>query len=255
MNGYRIGFEVFAQKTATTYSPVLEEVKTYFTQMEEMSQNAPSQLLDSLVRLVSLTVSNSYQSVLLLTMNGCGSDALKIARSMFESSVAIAYLQKYPHLVNDFVDYRWVKRHKHQEFLAQYAPDNFKAIDPAQIALTIAEYARVKARFKGRQSWSDKNLREMAKDLGVEQSYLGIYPFTSSVHHLDVIGIMAQEDANDIEVLPSAANIYLALSISGLSAYIVLACYDEAKALGKEAVLKEWLSRYFISLTKVSGAT
>ncbi len=251
---YQIGFDTFARKATAKYAPVLEMGKNLFAMAAEMLQPPASQLLASLLRSACQTVLNSYQSVLLLTMNGCGSDALKIARSMFETSVSIGYLQKNPALLSDFIDYRWVKRMKHQEYLAQYAPDMFKAIDPAEIARTVAEYAKVKSRFKGRSSWSDKNLREMAKDIGIEQSYLGVYPFTSSIHHLDVIGIMAQEDDRilDVEALPSEANLDLALSISGMSAYIALTFFDDAVSLGKENALKAWFSQYGNVLRQVA---
>ncbi len=221
----------------------------------EIYQKAPPDELSALVRSATITVTNSFQSVLLLTMNGCGSDALKITRSMFESSVVVGYLQKHPALFADFVDYRWVKRHKAQEFLALYAPDRFKAVDAAEIAKTVAEYARVKSRFKGRSSWSDKSLRDMAVDIGIEQAYLAVYPFASSVHHLDVIGIIAQEDQRigDIEVLPSRANLDLALSIAGLSAYVALTSLDDALGSGQSQALTDWFREYRSALSQADA--
>jgi len=251
-DAYRIGFPDFAAKATAKHSSVLEAATEYFGLAAELLGPPTTTEFISLLRSVCLTISNSFQSVLLLTMNGCGTDALKIARSIFESSVSVGYIQKNPALAADFIDYRWVKRHKHQEFLAQYAPAQLTALSPAEVAKTVAEYGRVKNKFKGRKSWSDKDLRQMAKDIGIEQSYLGIYPFTSSVHHLDVIGVMAQEDENlfDIEVLPSEKNIGIALSISGLGAYVSLASFDEAAKLGKETVLADWLfKKYKTALT------
>jgi hypothetical protein len=67
-----------------------------------------------------------------------------------------------------------------------------------------------------------------------------------------VIGIMAQEDEKifDIEVVPSDKNIGMALSISGLGAYVSLASCDEAAKLGKETALADWLfKKYQTALT------
>jgi hypothetical protein len=241
-----VGFEEFARESAAKYEPVLRLAGEFLNLAHALLQPPPKDLLTSLLRSICLTITNSYQSVLLLGIHGCGSDALKIVRSMFESTVAASYLQENPGLLQDFLDYRWVKRNKHQEFLAQFAPDKLKLLDPAEVTKTVVEYARVKAKFKGRTSWSDKSLPKMANDVGLAQQYLAIYPFTSSVHHLDVIGIMAQEDNRilDIEVLPSDANTDLALSISGMTAYAALYRFDQAVSGGKAVELENWFQRY-----------
>ncbi len=249
-----LGFDEFRRTATAKYKGVLSEATTCLTTAHGMYQAQGKDTLSSLIRSACITVTNSFQSVLLLTMNGCGSDALKVARSTFETSVVMSYLQKHPNLLSDFLDYRWVKRHKHQEFLAQYAPDELKRIDPAEVLKTVAEYGRVKAQFKGRASWSDKNLRDMAKDVGIEQQYLAVYPLTSSVHHLDVIGIMAQKDDRiaDAEVLPSESNIALALSIAGMSAYVALAALDDALDAKMSDELAEWSKRYRTALSEAA---
>ncbi len=247
--GIPVGFEKFVRNAAAKYERVLELASEFLTFAHALLQPPPKGVLTSLLRSVCLTITNSYQSVLLLTMNGCGTDALKIVRSMFESAVTVAYLQDKPDLLQDFLDYRWIKRQKHQEFLAQCCPEQFNAIDPTEIKKTILEYGRIKARFRGRSSWTDTNLREMAKSVGIEQQYLAVYPFTSSVHHLDVIGVMAQEDEGvmDVEVLPSEKNIRLALAIAGMSAYIALRYYDESMTTGKAKELEDWFQRYSVA--------
>jgi hypothetical protein len=255
-SGSQVGFEEFTRQATAKYGAVLGLATEFLNLAHGMLQSTPKDLLVSLLRSLCLTITNSYQSVLLLTMNGCGTDALKIGRSMFESSVAVGYLQDKPGLLQDFLDYRWVKRHKHQEFMAQSAPDQFQALDPAAVNETVVEYARVKGRFKGRSSWSDKSLREMAKDVGVEQQYLAIYPFTSSVHHLDVMGVMAQEDEQimDVEFLPSDANVELALSITGMSAYVALRYFDQAAGTAKAEELKNWFGRYSAAQDQVKAS-
>jgi hypothetical protein len=240
------GFEEFERQATVTHEATLQLAARFLTLAHAMLQPPPTDSLVSLLRSLCLSIANSYQSVLLLTMNGCGSDALKIARSMFESAIVVGYLSLNPDLLQDFLDWRWVRRYKHQEFMAQYAPERFRSLDPAEVSKTTVEYAKIRDHFSHRHSWSNKDRRMMAKDVGLEQEYLALYPFTSSVHHIDVIGVMAQEDEriNDIEVLPSDANIRLALAISGMSAYVALLWFDQAAGSMKAEELKNWFACY-----------
>jgi hypothetical protein len=41
------------------------------------------------------------ESALILALNGCADDALRIARTMFESAVTMYYLESHPDLVPD----------------------------------------------------------------------------------------------------------------------------------------------------------
>ena len=140
---YKVGFEEFCRNTSVTFAPVLAVVQEFFALSDEMLETPASEPLISILRSACLTITNSYRSVLLLTMNGCASDALKVARSMFESSVSVGYLQKHPSLLSDFLDYRWVKRSKHQTFLAQYVPAQLRSVDSSESAKTESEYTNL----------------------------------------------------------------------------------------------------------------
>jgi hypothetical protein len=64
--------------------------------------------IDKVARHISRTVWNSFGSVMLLALNGCGVDAMKVARGMFEASVTLGYLRLHQELVDDFLDYHFV---------------------------------------------------------------------------------------------------------------------------------------------------
>jgi hypothetical protein len=72
----------------------------------------------------------------------------------------------------------------------------------------------------------------MAKDVDHERTYAAIYPLTSSVHHLDVVGLVAQSDGEDVEVLPSTNNLPLALSNAGWGLFVALDAFNDLAALG-----------------------
>ena len=129
-----------------------------------------------------------------------------------------------------------VKRHRHYEFLKQFAPDELKRIKPEVIAETEAEYGRLQKEFATKKwlkrDWCKANLREMAEDVGLEAAYAVIYPVASSIHHLDIVGLAAQSAGEDVEILPSTQNLELSLAVAGIGLFTVLDCYSEVASLG-----------------------
>ena len=114
----------------------------------------------------------------------------------------------------------------------------YARIKPELIAESEAEYAKVESQFATKKwlknDWCKANLREMAEEVGHEKTYLFVYPVTSSVHHLDIVGLAAQTDNEDVEVLPSRKNIELALAIAGMGVFLTLDCYNEVASLGAD---------------------
>lgn len=91
----------------------------------------------------------------------------------------------------------------------------------------------------------------MAKDVGHELTYAAIYPLTSSVHHLDVVGLVAQSDGEDGEVLPSTNNLQLALANGGWGLFVALDCFNEMASLGMEQEIETIFKKYKSALGKL----
>src|SRR5690348_15127658 len=98
------------------------------------------------VRQLARTVSNSMRSVVILVENGCGTDTLKLARTIFETAVNIHHLHEHPMEIDDYIDFQWIKKKKHHEYLQRIGPDQVKQVDAAALSELNSEYARVSPR-------------------------------------------------------------------------------------------------------------
>lgn len=127
-----------------------------------------SEPLHKVWRYLAKMTANSLSAVTLLGLNGFGIDALKVARSMFEVSVVIAYLRRHPEEVDDYLDFHFLVAMKRHRYMEKYAPHLLTRISPEAIAKTQAGFARVVHRFthKGRVRghWCNQSFAGMCAD-------------------------------------------------------------------------------------------
>jgi hypothetical protein len=195
--------------------------------------------LPDLLKQITQVVANSMESVMLLVVNGCGIDGLRIARTMFESAVTVHYLDSHPELVQDFVDYLWVIRKRHYDFLQSLPPDKRHVIPAEKINETETNYERVKGRFTDsrgriRNSWSETSLYKMAKEIGGESLYGAVYRFGSSLTHTDILAVIAGSGpSGDVEPVPSSENLTLAFGTAVMSYATTLTAFDKVVGFGR----------------------
>ncbi len=157
---------------------------------------------------------------------------------MFEAGVTLHYLDSHPELVQDFVAFMWVIRKKHYEYRLTLSPEKVPPLPPETVAEMESNYQRVKHRFvdrKGRvrNSWCKANLKEMAAEVKAESMY-GLYPFASSMTHTDILAVNAGAGGSeDVEPVPSKANLTLALQMGVVSFAMALSAFDEVAGLGR----------------------
>lgn len=256
--GSTFGFPDFQQEFSRRYAPLIDVVKRVVALENELFHKPVSEPPHKLIRYIARTVANSFSALLILVANGCGTDALKVARSMFESAVSVLYLKKHPDLLGDYLNFRWVKRHKYYEYLKENQPEQLKTIKAEVIAESEAEYAKIEPQFAAkkwlRHDWCKDNLREMAKDVGHENQYAFIYPVTSSVHHVDVVGLGAQTADEDVETLPSPNNIELAVAIAGVSLFLAIDCYNDVASLQMDKEIKATFDAHNSALDQIRRA-
>lgn len=232
-----IGFPGFQKEMLQTHEPLFAAARS-FLQIGQKMMTVPVSG-QHVVKQITQMVANSMESVLLLLSNGCGIDGLRIARTMFEAAVAINYLDRHQELVHDFVDYRWVIQKKHYDYLRTQPSDKIQSLAPEKIAEMESNYERVKGRFtdrKGRMrnSWCKANLREMAKEINKESMYGGLYPFGSSMTHTDILAVEAGADGtDDVEPVPSTANVMFTLQFAVMSFAMALTAFDKLAVLGR----------------------
>jgi hypothetical protein len=196
--------------------------------------------LHKVARHLSKMVANSMSAVMVLGLNGFGIDGLKVARSMFEMSVTVAYLRKHPEELDDFLDFHFIVGMKRHEYIEKYAPHLLNRITPEAVASIRNGYARVSPRYmnkngKVRGRWSKKSFGAICFDVDPKlgELYLTLYDLTSRVIHGDISGVAAQSDPEpgvlDVDIAPSEKFVALALMtahgafVRATSEYITIA--------------------------------
>ncbi len=193
---------------------------------------APETDLVLLINQLSRSVHNSMESVLCLASQGFGVDAIRLGRTMFETAVNARYLDEHPKLIRDFVEFIWVKRHRHQGYLKKYSPAEAYDEHSPQAQEIECEYKKVQSRFKGKKDWCDVSLEKRAEAIHASAMYGGLYPVGCSLTHTDILGLrFGTNDLGEITLGPSTAHLDLALFQSGLSYAMTLDVYQKVSEL------------------------
>ena len=223
---------------------VLEKHKKFFvvTQnlgptIDDLFSVAHTEPFHKVARHLAKMVANSVGAVLLLGMNGYGVDAIKIARTMFESAVTLAYLRKHPDEFDDYFDFHFIVGMKRHRYMEKHAPQRIKQLTPEAIDSIKNGYARVVSRFtvngKVRGRWSKRPFSQLCADVGLEEHYLSFYALASDITHTNISGVMAQSNPEpgvlDVDLAPSQRFLGMAFTIAhgmfvrAVSEYVALA--------------------------------
>ncbi len=141
----------------------------------------------------------TYSAIILLCENGYGQDALVLARTLFELTVNTYYIFKDPTdgRVNRYFGYQSVLRKKaikhflKNDELTAILVAKFKERDNGETIESVlkqAEEAQKKYNFKNNK-WSEDNLADMAKEVGLEHLYKTLYKVQNDLTHSTVGGI------------------------------------------------------------------
>ena len=151
-----------------------------------------------------------FTEILLLCGNGYGIGGLKILRGMYERIVTALYLASHSEQVDDFLDYYYV----HQQKLLVHAKDadinlgkHQKEIDEVK-----AEYQRVKSRYEEtvcrecgttrlQGSWTKRDLKTMAEEVGLRHGYGLMYFWPTLMHHTTFAGMNVRYEPSGADIL------------------------------------------------------
>jgi hypothetical protein len=190
-------------------------------------------------------------------MNGYGNDGIKIARTMFEAAVTVAYLRKHPDEFEDYFDFHFIVAMKRQRYMEAHAPERLKEVPAEVIERNKQGHARVVPRFtaKGRVRgrWSKRPFSQLCADLGLEEHHLTFYAFASDITHGNVSGVMAQADPEpgvlDADIAPSEKFVDLALRTAHF-AFVFSASEYIALARPEKQAIADQLNSDFVSVWK-----
>lgn len=192
------------------------------------------------------TVSTSFYAMSLLTEHGCGGDALKIVRSMFEASVILTSFDHSPNLIQDFMDFRWIKKMKgitsakgtHRE--AYISPELEQEIKK-NYDLVLPRFADKNG--KPLSSWYRGTFKDLCARLDADfvtmpwavLHYSDLYTISSGLMHGDIIGVESQVDSSgyNVEMPPSDHYVLQALNSSHWAICWALASYASIAGLPK----------------------
>jgi hypothetical protein len=192
-------------------------------------------------------------AVLVRGMNGYGHDGIKIARTMFEAAVIVAYLRKHPSEFDDYFDFHFIVAMKRHRYMERHAPELLKRVTPEAIARGKEGYSRVVSRFsvngKVRGRWSRSPFSQLCADLGLEEHYLTFYELASNITHANISGVMAQADPEpgvlDVDIAPSEQFVDMALRTAHF-AFVLAASEYIALARPEKQALADKLSDDFV---------
>lgn len=236
---YRMFFECAAQ-----LQPIVTEM---------IRQPIQGQLLQMIGRMAA-AAANTYGALLTLILNGYGHDAMKLARSLFEIELNILWLKKHPEDLADFLDYNMIQQ---KQLYDTFTEEQKQQHPKEEYERMMADYNRVLPRFatgRGttRNEWCRESLFKRAKEAGAEHVFLyrTFYSRASSLHHLDVGGIISHLDDEMLaDMAPSWAHLDDALTACG-SVLRCVAYFDEMAQLGFKERIESGPNETYIAALK-----
>ena len=204
------------------WQPVYEKYQHFFacaaklqTVVSELISKPIQGHLSMVVGHILAAAANSYAALLTLVLNGFGHDAIRIARSIYEAELNVLWLKTHPGDIDDFLEYNLIQQKEHYDAMTK---DQQEAIPKERVDELMREYKRVLPRFassgdktrprnewcgvsiykraKAAEEYWQKQLEadgQTAKDVSL---YRAFYRPASSMHHLDIGGIIASMDSD-----------------------------------------------------------
>lgn len=244
-----VGFPNFWQGVFDENRAAFEAIERLIDMQATFFAPAVNDNLSIIVRHHALVAINSLRAVLILCVNGCGFDAFRIARSMWEAELVTHYLEVQPSEVDDYLEWHHVNAKRQSDYIRAARPDLFAAVEPTRKAEIESEYKRVAPRFtkngKLRKSWTTVTIADMARELGNSEQYLTFYGMASSVHHGDASGLQMQTDlSGEVILVPSKVFVTTSLMSAHRAAVAILTLLSKVANLGADAqtdqLTNEW---------------
>jgi hypothetical protein len=232
-----------------------DSVGTLEPSLNDIFSIGPSEPLHKVCRHIAKMVCNSLGALIVLSANGYGNDAMKIARSMFEGAVTIGYLTKHPDELQDYMDFVWISNRKLLHFLEKHAPEQLESISNKAKQESAERYDTVVLRFTNsagnvRQHWCKRPFSQMVAEVGLSAWYGSFYHLASAMHHLDMRGVAAQIEKNpdpdvlDANIAPSEDWVEQALLAGHTSVVFALEQYVELALPDKKQLVERALDEF-----------
>jgi len=242
------------------WNPVYQKYRLFFTSAAKLvpivndmvETPIEGQLLHIVGRMVA-AAANSHGALLTLVLNGYGQDAMKIARSIYETDLNVLWLKNHPEDLRDFLDYSLIQQ---KQLYDEMDEGQQQAVPQERRDQLLADYNRVLPRFlrdpkrpiprkewcrvsiyirakEAEQQWTAEMAADGLKDSGVSL-YGTFYRYASSMHHMDIGGVVASIDGDMHAIMaPSWEHLEDALVAAG-SVLRCVSYFDKMAHLGMQ---------------------
>jgi len=190
----------------------------------------------------------TLQAILLLCKAGYGQDAGILLRSLFNLTVNVLYINKDPvNRAKRYIGYGNILRQKIAK--TPTLSDIMGKLDECTLNEIDREVERAKETYKyNRSGWSDKSIKDMAKEVGLESGYDTAYVLMSSIEHSDARSAdhYVSIGPTGVTLDPSPSTRYIRENLL-TAAPLMLIMVDQWKDvfnLGIEAKIKELLDTW-----------
>jgi hypothetical protein len=139
----------------------------------------------------------SVMELITLVGNGFGLGAMKIARTILESSINEEYLRLYTGECDDYLEWHWVEQYKMLKYVQQNMPEHLSELSETEqtergFQDSKPRYLRKDGQLRG--SWCRLDLGSRAAKTGFTEAYKLIYPFGSQLIHGSIGGLAMHFD-------------------------------------------------------------
>jgi hypothetical protein len=205
--------------------------------INEMTHRPMSGQLSRVVCRMVIAAANTLGALETLVLNGYGQDAMKLARSIYETELNIAWLKKHPEDIRDFVDYLIIR---HKRTYDQMSKEQQQQVPKESYDRMKTKYAEVLPRFatphdktRPRNEWCRVSIYERAKEAGLLELHRSFYRWASSMHHGDIGGLSSQTDSEGKADMAPSWNWLEDALVSGFGSLVrCLGHLDEIAQLG-----------------------
>ena len=208
------GFPDFWSVVETEYPRFFEVSPKTLTAMHSIADKAypnPEPYQRAIINL-SMLAGISLTEVVTLTVNGLGHGAMRIVRSLLETSINMEYFRLRPDEFQNYKEWYHVEKFKEKEYLRENIVVAFQQLTPETVREIEENFTRVRARFQRadgslRRFWCSLDLAARSSLTGHQEAYRLINPLASSFVHETMYGMMrhfdAGKDVHRVEVPPT----------------------------------------------------
>jgi hypothetical protein len=269
------GFPEMWQPVFEKYRPFFEAAWKASPLVNQMTSQGFSDQLSHVVACMVFAAANTLGAIITLVMNGYGHDAMKLARSIYETELNIIWLKNHPEEVEDFVDYNVIQQKQLYDSLGD---EQRSAFPKEQYEEMMAAYCAILPRFasgrdktRPRNEWCRVSIYDRAREAeqywqqqmekqGQEARAMSLYSAfyrpASSLHHGDIGGLIAQVDSDlNAETAPSWSWLDDAL-VNSIGSFVrCLAYFDEIAVLGFKERIKSGPMGDYVAAIKTLAAS